>query len=134
MKKLNKPFNIYCLCCLLLFIIISFLYLSSFYINNDVELNINKNVKYFYDVDELKLWLLINQVDMLYYNEPSFDCEDFALLLQRDALKDGYIISCQYNYYNNSYHIINTAFIPNENKIYCIEPQTDNIYMLCFMD
>jgi hypothetical protein len=131
-SKIKILFGIISIIIILFFI----LYFNSFFINNNGIYDSKDKLGYFDSKQELQNWLLLDQTDSLWYNDKTFDCEDFALLLQRNAFKDGYIISCQYQYNDKEcyYHILNVAYIPNDNCIYIIEPQTDNIWKLCNID
>jgi len=74
-----------------------------------------------------------------------FDCDDYALRLQEEALRDGYIISFEvirYREYNDLFkqkrlpygatHAVNSAVVGNE--VYYIEPQTHEIVFAAYLD
>ncbi|MFC2070467.1 response regulator [Chloroflexota bacterium] len=61
-----------------------------------------------------------------------YDCDDYALALQRRASKDGYLMSVTTTMKNNQLHMINLAIIGNE--VYHIEPQTDEVQFYCNLD
>ena len=77
-------------------------------------------------------WLYEDRTDRETYVENTFDCEDFAMRLQKEALEDGWIISIQLD--NVAHHALNNAFLPSENKIYFIEPQNDGLWLVGAMD
>lgn len=74
-----------------------------------------------------------------------FDCDDYALRLQDEALRDGYIISFEVirsEEYNDLFkqkrlprgaiHAVNSVIVGNE--VYYIEPQTDEIVFAAYLD
>lgn len=74
-----------------------------------------------------------------------FDCDDYAVRLQEEALRDGYIISFEVIHseeYNDLFkqkriprgatHAINSVIIGNE--VYYIEPQTNEIVFAAYID
>ncbi|MFC2038142.1 hypothetical protein ACFLUG_00005, partial [Chloroflexota bacterium] len=62
-----------------------------------------------------------------------YDCDDYALALQRRAAKDGYLMSVTtITQDNNQLHMINLVTIGN--AIYYIEPQTDEAWFYCNLD
>ena len=77
-------------------------------------------------------WLYEDRTDRETYVENTFDCEDFAMRLQKEALEDGWIVSIQLD--TEKHHALNNAFVPNENKIYFIEPQNDGLWLVGVMD
>jgi hypothetical protein len=55
------------------------------------------------------------------------DCDDVARFFQEDALKEGFLVSCQYVEHSpisTVPHMLDMAIISSENAIYYIEPQT----------
>lgn len=91
-----------------------------------------KPPRYFESKSELESWLAEDDTDSYTYIPDTFDCDDFAMTLQKHALDDGYIISCEYvpGYYWA--HMLNTAIIGN--SLYKIEPQTDEVTFLSYLD
>lgn len=97
--------------------------------------------------EELKLWLAVNKVDEMpiktTFGGNGIDgaCEDYALKLQEDALKDGYILNFQCfgkgkipmsNYYVKTAHAMNSAVIGNE--VWLIEPATDECWLAWYLN
>jgi hypothetical protein len=89
----------------------------------------------FKSLSELQSWLAEDDTDSYAYIPVEFDCEDFAMMLQRNSLNDGYIISVELvdtNWDGYIDHAMNTAIIGN--SIYLIEPQTDGVWFYCYCD
>lgn len=108
----------------------------------------------FQNLDELERWLgNIGVIDIRFNvvdektGQPigEFDCEDYAIRLQDEALRDGYLISfevirpMEYNALfkqkripNNDIHAINSVIIGNE--LYYVEPQTHEIVFVAYLD
>jgi hypothetical protein len=89
--------------------------------------------KGFSSVDELKAWLAQDDTDSTIYIFGTgclskYDCDDYAVALERNALLDGYLVSLQIE--NN--HVLNSTIIGNE--IYFIEPQTDEVWFWGYRD
>lgn len=61
-----------------------------------------------------------------------YDCDDFALTLQRRANRDGYQMSVTITRKQGQLHMINLAVIGND--IYYIEPQTDEVWFFANLD
>ena len=61
-----------------------------------------------------------------------YDCDDYALELQRRASKDGYLMSATIIEKQDQLHMINLATIGND--VYYIEPQTDEVWFYCYRD
>jgi nitrogen fixation-related uncharacterized protein len=87
---------------------------------------------------ELRTWLAQDDTDRnpehLTEGE-GIDCDDYALTLQKHALQDGYIVSARFvdtDGDGSLDHAMNTAVIGNE--VYSIEPQTDAVDFLCYLD
>ena len=113
-----------------------------------------KPLRHFQNLDELEEWLeniggLDTGFDVV--NEKTgqrikkFDCEDYAIRLQERALRDGYIVSfevihaAEYNALfkqkripNGAMHAINSVILGNE--VYYIEPQTQEIVFVAYLD
>lgn len=103
----------------------------------------------FNSLEELRQWLAAVDANTttVYFQSPDavVDCDDYALDLQRRALDDGYIISfeviSQSEYTalfqselpsSQSLHAINLAIIGN--SAYYIEPQTNEIVFVAYLD
>jgi len=87
----------------------------------------------FGSLDELKAWLAKDDTDSTIYIFgggclTSYDCDDYAVALMRNALLDGYSISTQIV----GNHMINSTIIGN--KIYFIEPQNDEVWFWGYRD
>jgi len=102
------------------------------------QVEVSKELHYFESLDELEQWL--SGVSIF-----ASDCDDFAIELQRKALKDGYIVSFEIIFpkeYNSLFkqkrlpsgivHAINLTIIGNE--VYYIEPQTHEIAFAAYLD
>ena len=61
-----------------------------------------------------------------------YDCDDYALALQRRASKDGFLMSVTIIQKQGRPHMINLATIGND--VYYIEPQTDEVWFYCHLD
>jgi len=93
-------------------------------------------------VDDTDKWTLKRRAEGVY------DCEDFALDLQKAAYRQGYFLSVQIvtvqlmeKYYGWEWaypeamtHACNLAYIINENSFYIVEPQTDKVAFLFYAD
>ncbi len=103
------------------------------------------NLSYFDTVAELREWLAEddtnewlfidlseNQIDGAPPNLDGYDCDDYALQLQRRALASGYIMSAIIVAQDGSSHMINSCII--DRKIYYIEPQTDEFWLYSSLD
>jgi hypothetical protein len=94
-----------------------------------------RDLRQFNSVSELKGWLAKDNTDSMQYVTTTFDCEDFAMMLQKHAAEDGYILSMQLVDTDGNGlidHAINTAVVGN--IIYAIEPQTDYVWFYCYCD
>ena len=61
-----------------------------------------------------------------------YDCDDYALELQRRASKDGYLMSVTIIEKQDQLHMINLVTIGND--VYYIEPQTDEVWFYANRD
>jgi hypothetical protein len=102
----------------------------------------------FYSLDEMNTWLsefFDTAIVYLRSSGSEIDCDDYALALQRKALKEGYIISFEIignGEYNSLFsipiqdsqplHAINLAIIGN--SAYYIEPQTGEYVLAANLD
>ena len=83
------------------------------------------DVRYFESLDEFKDWLAEDKTDTRCYSE-DFNCLDFALMLQSNALEDGYLISLESPPIAN--HWLNSVYIGD--SIYLVEPQRDEVVFI----
>ena len=81
-----------------------------------------EQLRYFKSIDEFKSWLAEDKTDDRRYSE-DFNCLDFALMLQKNALEDGYIVSTESPPIAN--HWMNSVYI--NGSIYLVEPQRDEV-------
>lgn len=108
----------------------------------------------FQDLEELQRWLENTKVHdigsdvadkEINQSIKSFDCDDYALKLQKKALRDGYIVSFEVIHpseYGDLFkqgqipegtiHAINSVIIGNE--VYYIEPKTNEIVFVAYLD
>lgn len=101
-----------------------------------------KGLKDFSSLTELKLFLLQDPTDLGYYKSNSNDCDDFAVQLSRRAEDKGFKISLQFvspelysKYFDHEVsgnHMICSAIV--RNKVYFIEPQTDEVEFVSYLD
>ena len=90
----------------------------------------------FTSLEELKAWLVEDDTDEYVYlvagedgvlrTSDKYDCDDYALQLQRRAAKSGFLMSATIIEKQGKSHMINLAIIGND--IYYIEPQTDQVW------
>lgn len=101
------------------------------------------NLRYFSSQEELADWLAKDNTNQIRYVPVSFDCDDFAYTLQKNAREDGYILEFSvvdvwggesYITGTSQYHAVILAIIPNENAIYEIDPQNDNMNQIVVID
>ena len=96
----------------------------------------------FTSLEELRAWLAEDDTDEYVYLwagkdgvcqlSDKYDCDDYALQLQRRAAKSGFLISTTIIEEQGKPHMINLACISN--GIYYIEPQTDKVWFHCHKD
>ncbi len=93
----------------------------------------------FASLEELEEWLANDNTDALRLifgdkegmrKDTNFDCDDYALGLQKAAEKDGFRLSVQID--TRKQHALNSAFIGN--NVYFIEPQTDEVWFEAYRD
>lgn len=109
------------------------------YVDKIVE--VPRELRDFSSFEELEQWLS----NIIWFKQPDFDCDDFALQVQDRALNDGYKLNVeliQSSEYNrlfkkaklrpNKIHAINSALIGN--KAYYVEPQTYEIVFVANID
>ncbi|MFC1861807.1 response regulator [Chloroflexota bacterium] len=92
--------------------------------------------------EELEKWLAEDDADKTVYffvkadgtgaSSDKYDCDDYALDLQKRALKDGYLMSTSIIEKEDQLHMINLATIGND--VYYIEPQTDKVWFYANRD
>ena len=87
----------------------------------------------FESLAELKAWLAEDDTDCTIYIFGSgclaaYDCDDYATALVQNAFSDGYLVSTQVV----GNHMMNSTIIGN--KVYFIEPQTDEVWLWGYRD
>ena len=92
--------------------------------------------------EELEKWLAEDdgKTTVYFFTTPDgteassdkYDCDDYAIDLQKRALKDGYLMSTSIIEKQGQLHMINLATIGND--VYYIEPQTDEVWFYCNRD
>jgi hypothetical protein len=91
---------------------------------------------HFGSLGELRDWLAEDNTNtpegVEHLSPGELDCDDYALMLQKHALEDGYIISVRFELSGEEGHACNTAVIGN--NIYHIEPQTDVVRLIGHLD
>lgn len=93
---------------------------------------VGQELRNFSSLDELKDFLAKDDTDEHEYIKIEFDCEDFSFMLQRHALAEGYLINCQKLPVGGIEHMCNMAIVGNE--IYYIEPRTDKVTYMGYLD
>lgn len=89
------------------------------------------NMREFRSVEELTAWLAIDPTSENKYipyesvANPGFVCWDFAMMLYRNALSDGYLMFVTFEERGDVGHLLNVCVIGND--VYLIEPQHDTI-------
>ncbi len=108
------------------------------------EVTVEKQIeqKEFSSKEELEEWLAEDDTKTTVYffvkadgtegSSDEYDCDDYALALQRRASKDGYLMSVTIIDKNDQPHMINLATIGND--VYYIEPQTDEVWFYSNLD
>lgn len=97
----------------------------------------------FTSLQELEDWLEQDKTDATLYftgemdlsnphSKYGYDCDDFAYCLQKSALAQGYLMSTEIIVKNGEQHMINSTIIGN--KIYFIEPRTDEVWLGAYRD
>ena len=86
----------------------------------------------FKSLDELEEFLANDDTDQNQYVKTTFDCDDFAMMLQRHAAEKGFIINCQKMPVGGLEHMNNLAICGND--LYSIEAKTDKITYVGFLD
>ena len=99
----------------------------------DKPVYVPQPVRLFRTKAELESWLKEDKTDRLEYGVVNdFDCDEFAIILQANAYRDGFLISTELTGSGNWFHLQNTAVVGN--TIYLIEPQNDSVKKLCNLD
>ena len=97
--------------------------------------SVSKDTRYFTSVEEMEVWLKANRLPLVFIADsngdidftnpprknPLYDCDDYALDLQRLALGHGYIINIQRTSRDGKVHMLNSVVI--NHNLYFIEPQ-----------
>ncbi len=91
-----------------------------------------KELHNFSTLEELEQFLAQDDTDSHEYIKNDFDCDDFAHDLQEHAFERGYIMNCQILPIGGLRHMMNMAIAGN--KIYYIEPTTDEITFVHYVD
>ena len=78
----------------------------------------------FISVEELQAFLILDQTNKI--EDPNWDCDDYALALQHNALRLGKVLNIQLLGSSESLHMVNLAVIGN--KLIFIEPKEDRIF------
>ncbi len=101
-----------------------------------------RELKEFSSQEDLEKWLAEDDTETTVFffvvddgtevSSDEYDCDDFALALQRRASKDGFLMSVTITQKNNQPHMINLATIGND--VYYIEPQTDEVWFYSHLD
>ncbi len=92
-------------------------------------------MKNFYTVEELEKFLESDKTNENKFVEETFDCDDYAVMLQNNAAKVGYKMSFQIEFGEEESHMMNLVIIETPRKrIAFIEPQNDKIYLGPFFD
>jgi uncharacterized coiled-coil protein SlyX len=94
--------------------------------------SVSTGLREFRSEQELADWLTVDQTNENKYISNQFDCEDFARMLQGNAFSDGYIISITLTGQDSTLHVMNCCLIGN--KVYWIEPQTDEFSFWSYTD
>ena len=94
----------------------------------EVEKEVKPEFRLFESVEELEIWLDSKPITIV--SSDDWDCEDYALDLQRMAYEDGYVISTELVL--GDLHMVNLARIGN--KLYLIEPQSHKVSFLVRCD
>ncbi len=108
------------------------------------EVTIEKPIEQreFTSKEELENWLTEDDGESTVYffvkadgtegSSDEYDCDDYALALQRGANRDGYLMSVTIIEKQAQPHMINLVTIGND--IYYIEPQTDEVWFYSNLD
>jgi len=116
------------------------------YIDREVirKVTVEKPIEWqeFASLEELKTWLAEDDTNEYVYlfagkdgiarQSDEYDCDDYALQLQRRAAASGYLMSVTIVKEQGKPHMINLVCIGND--IYYIEPQTDEVWLYCHRD
>lgn len=92
------------------------------------EIALEGTLRAFESIDELKQFLADDKTNEQTYIKPHFDCDDFAMMLQANAFRQGYIMNCEYQFH----HMFCMAVIGNE--IHRVEPETDEVTFMAYVD
>lgn len=89
-------------------------------------------VRNFKSKEELEAFLASDDTDQHQHIKDTFDCDDFAMMLQERAFQQGFIINCQKLPIGGLNHMNNLAICGND--IYFVEAETDVISYAGFLD
>ena len=103
--------------------------------------HLKKGGKDFDSLGALRQWLWGDMTNFHEYIPGVYDCDDFAFALMQVALEDGYRIGL----YQKGQHLVNFALVGDTplgawgawgaaNKVYIIEPQTDEVRFWGYRD
>ena len=112
------------------------------YIVKEVIIEKPTEQREFSSKEELEKWLWDDHTDKNVYiwdasdgtkrSSDNYDCDDFALDLQRIASEDGFLMSVTIIDKNDQPHMLNLVTIGND--VYYIEPQTDEVWFYSRLD
>ena len=86
----------------------------------------------FTSVGQLEAWLAADDTDEQIYVEETHDCDDFAIDLQKAGIADGYLINLEFIVTEDVGHVCNAVIIGN--SVWFIEPQTDEVWFMGYLD
>lgn len=144
----SSNLHFFWIACFLVIVSINFFILSCMNIASPSVCSISdfdgdKELVHFSSLYELKLWLALDHTDEVEYVSDSYDCDDYAFNLQKNARNAGYLLditlvdSCDIVAYSKGYtkwHVTILAIIPLENEIYIVDPQTDGVTKMANID
>ena len=91
-----------------------------------------QGLRNFKSLEELRQFLSDDDTDQHEYIKDSFDCDDFARMLQERAFEKGYVINCQKLPVGGLNHMNNLALCGND--MYFIEADSDTVSYAGFLD
>jgi hypothetical protein len=91
-----------------------------------------QGVRNFKSLEELQEFLANDDTDQQQYIKDTFDCDDFAMMLQERAFEQGYIINCQKLPVGGLNHMDNLAICAND--MYFVEAESDVVSYAGFLD
>ena len=113
------------------------------YVDREVTVNRTLALRDFDSLEELEIWLVLDDTNEYVYlfadasgevaRDERYDCDDYAIQLQRRAVSSGYLMSVTLvDDPGQGPHMVNLAVIGD--KVYYIEPQTDEYWYYCDLD